>query len=1162
MNKILLLIALASLTFFTKNSFGQAATVELPKILLPSPDAAALGKFGDIPVGYETGVANIGIPLFEIKSPRLSVPINLSYHSGGFRVDEIASSTGLGFSLLAGGSISRTVKSAPDEVQFGILNQGALTLSNVFTRSCDWYTSAVQSCNGTDTESDEYYFSTPHTSGKFVYDELLKPFLIPYKPVDIQFANNSFTLRDSDGTTYLFSDIEQTTSNPYSGCTKNYTSSWNLSKMISVDRSDTIYFEYEAKNQYSIGTWTMSETVGSKITAVNPDGTPTATMDGRDHNDSFILNTYYPKTLKRIRYNNGKVEFNFSEGRSDIDPSLGPKLDRIDIYQKNPGNQYSKLKSFNLAYGYFYSGDGSQTTSEYYRLRLDTLKELNQTNQVIKKHRFEYEANLKLPSRNSYARDLFGFYNGQNSNTSFVRTHNGLVYSNVTYNIGGANRDPNGQFIGGGLLKTIYYPTGGYTRFYFGPHKFQYTDANNITQTVSGGGIRIDSLENYNYDNALIGSERYKYGINETGLGSLLFYSALLTIDYEIKNNRNGCRVGSYTGDSYVFSGGALFDISKFSGSSVLYPKVTRYYGKGTNNNGKSEYEYDVFADELMWYSPTNSNYYTKRTFPPPQVNVPWTQTPMTFILNSNEWKNGNLKREGHFSFVSNQFKLINETINNYTYDLLPPTYRMKVGMKWESCTNCIDWGNPTDNQAAVDYYFYWVSCPIYSGKVMLGQTVTNEYDNMQSLQLSKTTNYQYQNPVHLLPTYIQSNTSTGFSLITRRQYPLDTVLTGNAESARVELNNRHQYDALLVETVKNNETNAIVKQVVNNYKQQANGAPLLDNIQTKVGVNPLETRAQFYSYDKWNNVTEQSLTSNLRKSYVWGYNGAYPIAEVTNGAIGIEVPSNTVAQTTALQNYNQMGVAKSTTLVQIGSFTLGTTETAVETNYGIAHNQQNDSGVPTYLRIVELIFRETTTSTDVIVNLPAPGSGTITTSLTPNKTYNVYYRSQYVEPVDVHINSIVKDRAVPGPSRQIFHTSFEEDLVNISTADFKTGKISHVGSYDILQPQTIGTYILSWWQKDGSNSWQYNEQTITVTTPSTTVTTIGLSTSLIDEVRLYPKNAQMTTFTYSPTIGITSSMDASGVVTYYEYDAFGRLTNVKDNNQKIVKNYQYNYQK
>jgi YD repeat-containing protein len=62
------------------------------------------------------------------------------------------------------------------------------------------------------------------------------------------------------------------------------------------------------------------------------------------------------------------------------------------------------------------------------------------------------------------------------------------------------------------------------------------------------------------------------------------------------------------------------------------------------------------------------------------------------------------------------------------------------------------------------------------------------------------------------------------------------------------------------------------------------------------------------------------------------------------------------------------------------------------------------------------------------------------------------------------------------------------------------------------------------------------------------------------DDIRLHPSDAQMITYTYDPLKGMTSSTDERGITTYYEYDSFGRLEAVKDQERNIIKSYKYNY--
>jgi YD repeat-containing protein len=52
-----------------------------------------------------------------------------------------------------------------------------------------------------------------------------------------------------------------------------------------------------------------------------------------------------------------------------------------------------------------------------------------------------------------------------------------------------------------------------------------------------------------------------------------------------------------------------------------------------------------------------------------------------------------------------------------------------------------------------------------------------------------------------------------------------------------------------------------------------------------------------------------------------------------------------------------------------------------------------------------------------------------------------------------------------------------------------------------------------------------------------------------------------MTTYTYSPLIGITSTCSDNNAIQRYDYDAMGRLTRIIDQDGNIIKTAEYHYQ-
>lgn len=89
----------------------------------------------------------------------------------------------------------------------------------------------------------------------------------------------------------------------------------------------------------------------------------------------------------------------------------------------------------------------------------------------------------------------------------------------------------------------------------------------------------------------------------------------------------------------------------------------------------------------------------------------------------------------------------------------------------------------------------------------------------------------------------------------------------------------------------------------------------------------------------------------------------------------------------------------------------------------------------------------------------------------------------------------------------------------------------------------------------DVSSSWTLVEKTITSSGLS-----ISGSNIIVDELRLHPSDAMMTTYTYSPMLGIISQTDPRNNTISYEYDGMGRLKTIKDEDGNILEHNEYNY--
>ena len=440
---------------------GQSSQTTYATVTISSPTSAALGKFGDIPVGYHTGIPEINIPIYTVQAGPLKLPISLDYHASGLKVMEPAGWVGAGWALNAGGMITRTVMGQPDEV--GGINCSQLDghfSQNGYNEYL--YSSGVQDWPNfaqgyKDGEPDLYTFNFGGYTGKFYFRDDRTPVLVPEQDLTILPSYSGgrsidyFTIITPDGAQYVFGNSPGVTgtapieiTNVYSAksgsMTAPPTSSWYLNKVVSADKQFSINLSYAAEN-YAFFTLSLFAIDGANLSQ--------STIPGVD----LVKNIMQGVRLSQISFPNGTVTFQPGSARQDLSDNTQAIVDNVNTsatslgdIQISDGNGY--CKNFNFYYGYF-SGDntalptaltgGASMSTDQLRLRLDSVKEASCDGTAqVPPYRFGYFNPNNVPRRLSFAVDHWGYFNGQTGNVGLLPT----VYNNNSpVNSNGAIRD-------------------------------------------------------------------------------------------------------------------------------------------------------------------------------------------------------------------------------------------------------------------------------------------------------------------------------------------------------------------------------------------------------------------------------------------------------------------------------------------------------------------------------------------------------------------------------------------------------------------------------------------------------------------------------------------------------------------------------------------------
>jgi len=1079
-----------SLCFFTSELKAQEPTAQyfIPAISPKSPNSTEFGKYGDYPVNLYSGLPEISIPLYTVQSGGISIPITLSYHASGIKVDDAPGWVGAGWSINTAGMISRKVMGMPDEGFGGYLSgtwENSTALNAGLVNDAISYCRSVISTRGNssfDTRPDIYSYDIPGHSGKFFYNtnDGKKIEKVPFAPLEITgYPDASFKIRDEHGTIFLLGQTasEQTLSSDDHSSGFSAITGWMLEKMISQNRRDTIAISYQQQvitEPPQTGQWIQVDDQLQTLGGTN-DGCPITYLSPIQTTQNNNYATVHEQDISQIKFKNGMVQFKLSpKRRTDLHPynnqTIYP-LDTIKVLLYNYAlKKYEVQKSIK-----FYTSYYTTATSDTGRLRLDSIQIWDKAGSTVQHYRFDYN-NQPTAHYYSFSKDYWGFYNGKMNGNP---TPTLIPQTKVTYqpnplgtptiiNIGSSDstsRNPDSTFMQAGVLKTIHYPTGGYTTFAYQTNR--YYDVHGVMYLA--GGLRVDTISSYDGISPTPIIKTYRYNASRVS-GPTIPLTGLLNYGFFINTSSAVCYVNtSGPAQAYeqknvrTYYSEPAASLTPTDGNPVVYSNVTEYIGTPGANIGKTEYQY---RDALDYWDGTT-----------PTTGVPVIQD-YFFYRGQLLAKIDSLKKpDGTYQIVKAQ-------LNTYT-QFSPLTYYNDVGLvvgQRKITDGVITIAQVGQQNINDQYRFPYSDYGIVSDDNYLTSSSTITYDTSDPTKyVTSTTNYGYDDTTHLQPVVISRNDSKGNTRKTTSNFAYNYVPTGQTLTGNAVLDtmiNEH----IFAEPIEKTET----------YTSSS-------------GTTTTGSQLNVYKFG--------SLSGSIVPSTISVLNIASPVTNFTPSTV-------TAGSLTKDSRYTQM--------ISFDQYD--------PKNNILQYTPRNSTPVSI---VWDYMYDLPTAQIKNALNTPT-GSQVFYTGFESPRQNGWYYTG-----------APLYDVTTPNGG---FSYPLGAGSVSLSSGSFDNTK----------------SYVLSLWSNNGAPTvtagsaltgtplrtalgWTYYEYTVPA---SVTSITISGSTS-IDELRMYPIDAQMTTYTYDPS-GLRAIVDTKGQTSFFEYDFAQRLKNIKDWNGNIVKNFGY----